>query len=219
MKKISTFLLLITILTTTGTAGQKLVYQNICAKTKKANGKFTRIIKKLRGNTTQYDVKWNNWKEKNRGTARYTLDKNYGTITWRFTQLLKNTDYTGIRRGKYLYISGKVKGKTISKKVEIDEEPFFNNPSIGLQKFVKSGKETMEFFIIHPFKLSSYRMKAINEGIVNIQIKGKTIKAYQIKWRLTGLRALFYSTRGWFRVKDGVFIKSAVNDGEFHELK
>lgn len=94
-----------------------------------------------------------------------------------------------------------------------------NNPTIGLQYFTKSPKREMEFEIINPENLKTYTMKAEKLESKIIKIDGKAHKAIKIKWKLTGLMSLFYRTTAWFRVSDGVFLKSAVDDGEFHQLK
>lgn len=179
-------------------------------------GQFTRqIMKNRQGHRVVV-----RWKEKNgdEGSVRYSLDNRMNTLSWRFTVPARNTDYTGTRMSNRLIIRGLLNGKRIRTVLKIGSKPLINNPMLGLQHFVRSGRSSMEFTILHPYKLKTYTMKAIREEEQHIRIQGRLYTAVQVKWRLTGLLALFHSQRAYFRKGDGLFLKSKPHDNEYHTI-
>lgn len=152
------------------------------------------------------------------GTQTSTLDTRYAMLHWKVVDPDEHTDYVGERKGNLLLIKGTHNNKPVDKRMKIDNLPFFTNPTIGLEEFVRTGKKKMDFRTIRPDNLSQYKMKAENQGIQAITVGGKLIAVIQVKWRLTGLRSRFYSQTYWFRKSDGVFVKSKVSRGRFSEL-
>ncbi len=184
-------------------------------------GEITKISRHME-DTSSGEVKITiNWEVENSvksGTQTSTLDARYATLRWKVTAPNEHTDYVGERKDNVLLIKGTHNDKPVDKRIEIDDLPFFSNPTIGLEEFVRTGKKKMNFRTLRPDNLSQYKMKAKNQGEQTITVGDKPVEVIQVKWGLTGLRSKFYSQTYWFRKSDGVFIKSEVSYDRFSEL-
>ena len=91
------------------------------------------------------------WQSKTNGdTVEQVLNSDYAIRTWKAISPKEKTDYVGDRTGNQLLIKGKHKGKEINKTAEIDDQPFFFHPALGLSEFVRSGKKSLEFWTVRP---------------------------------------------------------------------
>jgi hypothetical protein len=198
-------------------AEKTLLYREYNEKT----GEITRISRYM-GDPTSGKIKITiNWEVENSaksGTQTSTLNARYATLHWKVIDPNEHTDYVGERKGNLLLIKGTHKDKPVDKRMKIDDLPFFSNPTIGLEEFVRTGKKKMDFRIIRPDDLSQYKMKAENKGEQIITVGDKPIEVIQVKWGLTGLRSKFYSQTYWFRKSDGVFVRSKISYDRFSEL-
>lgn len=201
-----------------GDAGRTFFYKTYREKTGEVLTRSARYIENLSPDRIKVTIKWESESNGTSGTQEYVLDADYATQRWKVSHPGEDTDYVGERKGNMLVIKGRLNGKPMDKTIEIDEKQFYNNPSVGLEGFVRSGQEKLEFRTIRPDNLSEYKMKAAHKGVETITINGKKVEAIRVKWGLTGLRSKFYSRTFWFRKSDSVFVKSNVSGGESSEL-
>jgi hypothetical protein len=178
----------------------------------------TRQIRLLPSGEMRVNVEWESTVDSTGGTLEHLLDGAWETLRWKVTNPHEGTDYVGTRNGNTLVIEGTHHGEPVSKEIEIDEKPFFSNPSLGLEGFVRSGEEKMEFRTLRPDNLSEYKMKAQVKEVENITVNGEEIEAVRVKWGLTGLKAMFYSQTLWFRKADGVLLRTKSSRGRYTEL-
>jgi len=159
------------------------------------------------------------WKSQETGDeAEYALNTDYATQSWKVVSTKEGNDYAGERKGDQLLIKGKHKGKEIDKKIKINDRDFFFHPSLGLSGFARSGKESLEFWVLRPDKLKGYKMKAKRLDEETITLNGIEVETVSVKWGLTGLLSKFVNQTSWYRKSDGVFVRSSAFRGTFMEL-
>jgi hypothetical protein len=193
-------------------------YRSYHSKTGKLVGESSRRIEQRTDGGYRVFVEWRSDPDTSSGTQEYVLDENYSTLSWKVMNPKAGTDYKGERNGKVLTISGTVKGEVVSKELKIDEKPFYYNPNLGLENFVRSGEEKREFRTLRPDNLKQYKMKASLKDTETITINGTEVEAIKVKWGLTGLKAAFFRQTLWFRKSDGVFLKSKERNDVYSEL-
>jgi hypothetical protein len=202
-----------------GDKSRTYFYRSYNAKTGDLVGESSRRIEPHPDGGYRVFVEWESYPDTSSGTQEYVLDENYSTLSWKVMNAKAKTDYRGERTGEVLTITGTVKGETVSKELKLDALPFYNNPNLGLENFVRSGEEKREFRTLRPDNLKQYKMKASLKDTETITINGEEIEAVKVQWGLTGLKAAFFKQTLWFRKSDGVFMRSQErNDvyGEFY---
>lgn len=144
-------------------------------------------------------VSWRSLADSTSGTQRYLVDNEYATLEWSVQDTVEHTDCSGRREGNLLIVRGTLKGEAVDESIGIDDKPFYFNPSLSLQGFVRSGEEKCEFRTLRPASLSEYKMKAKVEEHTTITIQGREYPAVRVKWGLTGFKSRFFNQKLWFR--------------------
>ncbi|MBT4290231.1 MAG: hypothetical protein HOD92_23140 [Deltaproteobacteria bacterium] len=142
----------------------------------------------------------------NISTSESLLDQNYELIQTRIRKGHIDSDYQVKKTDQFVFIFGKRKGKSINKKLELTDNPFYWDPKLGLSGFVKSSKTSLVFQVIRPDNQKVYEMKAERIGLKNISINGKKIVALEIYWSLTGFLSIFFDQTYYYRASDGLFL-------------
>jgi len=180
--------------------------------------KSSRVIRRVSPSTFEVVLLWASPADSSSGEQRYLVDDDFATLEWTVERPDTKTNYTGRREGNVLTITGTLDGAVVEKRIEIDERPFHNNPSFGLEGFVRSGEKEAEFRTLRPDNLSDYKMKARVKERDVINIGGQEVTAVRVEWGLTGFKSMFFKRNLWFRESDGRFLRSEVADGEYSEL-
>jgi hypothetical protein len=152
------------------------------------------------------------------GIDQSKLAKDYSTISAQVVVNKEGSDYTANRIGNVIKINGVFRNKTISKSIEIDENPFYTNPTIGLKGFILSGKEKAKFWLLRPDKPELLKMRVTRYGAEIIEIGGRRLEAIKLEWGLTGIGSLFFNEVYWFDRKNKVFLKNINRDGIVTEM-
>jgi hypothetical protein len=150
--------------------------------------------------------------------VKHVLNGEFANIEWHAITPNENTDYLGERIENTLVLNGTFKGKKINKIIRLDENPFFCHPILGLSEFARSPHQSCEFWILRPDNLAKYKLEALKLDVEYITVDCKKIKAIKVRWGLRGILSKLFSQTFWFRVSDGVFIKSQPSRGEFTVL-
>lgn len=138
----------------------------------------------------------------------FVLDAQYDTLEWSTKRQNQDTDYTGRKEGRKLILKGVLKGETVDKTVELeDDKPFYFSPKFNLQKFVLSDAEEIEFWTLRKDELTPYMMVAKKDGTKMLKINGQAIEAVVVKYSPTGKFAKYYRRTYYYRPSDGLFVQ------------
>ena len=149
----------------------------------------------------------------------FVLDEDFQTVEWMTKRTDQETDYTGSKDGRKLMLKGVLKGESINKTIELeDDNPFYFTPKFNLQKFIMSDDEKIEFWMLRKDKLTPAPMQATKVGVKKITVDGKEVEAVKVKYSAAGKYAKYYRRTYYYRKSDGVFIKRKAPDGSVTEL-
>ena len=182
------------------------VVQNSRRVTYRPDGKFDVVIE------------WTSFTDDQSGRQSYFLGPNWATLQWTSVSPAEDTNLEGRREGDRVILRGRHRGEGVETSYEIDELPLHINPALGLQFFVTSGQEKMEFWTLRPDNLNKYKMKAENKGPETVDVDGRPVEAVRVEWGLTGLKSMFFSQTMWFRATNGVFVRSDTSRGRWSQL-
>lgn len=167
---------------------------------------------------TQTAIKWSE-EHKNgkiklntvQGSERheYLTGNGYKTESWRIVNPSTNTYLTvSLNRGTYT-LSGRFKGKPISKTVKSKGKPWYQNIAYNAGLTLKNGK-TVEYECFRPDNMKLYTMSATKKRIVKFDGKN----ALKIEVALTGFMSVFWSCDYYFDPHTLLFVGyKGVNGG------
>lgn len=139
----------------------------------------------------------------------YLIGNGYKTDSWRIVNPSTNTYLTvSLNRGTYT-LSGRFKGKPISKTVKSKGKPWYQNIAYNAGLTLKNGK-TVEYECFRPDNMKLYTMSATKKGIVKFDRKN----ALKIEVALTGFMSVFWSCDYYFDPHTLLFVGyKGVNGG------
>lgn len=159
---------------------------------------------------TQTAIKWSE-EHKNgkirlnavQGSERheYLIGNGYKTVSWKVVNPSTNTNLTvSLNRGRYS-ISGRFKGKQISKTVKSKSKPWYQNIAYNAGLTLKNGK-SVEYECFRPDNMKLYTMSATKKGIEKFDGKN----ALRIEVGLTGFMSVFWSCDYYFDANTLLFV-------------
>ena len=125
---------------------------------------------------------------------------------WDFRQG-QQTAIQVVRDGNLLKISGLLRGDAIQKEEKIDDRPWYQPLSFSLRSFLDSPETRISFWMIRSDNLQVMAMQAKKEGIEEIMVAGKTVRAQKVILSREGLFAAFWQSVFWFREDDRFFVR------------
>lgn len=139
----------------------------------------------------------------------YFIGGGYKTERWKIVNPSTKTDLTvSLNRGTYT-ISGRFKGKPISKTVKSRGKPWYQNIAYNAGLTLKKGK-SVEYECFRPDNMKLYNMSATKKGIDKFD--GKS--ALRIEVALTGFMSVFWSCDYYFDPHTLLFVGyKGVNGG------
>lgn len=139
----------------------------------------------------------------------YLLGNGYKTESWKIVNPSTNTDLTvSLNRGTYT-LSGKFKGKPISKTVKSKGRPWYQNIAYNAGLTLKNRK-SVEYECFRPDNMKLYNMSATKKGIERFNGKNPL----RIEVALTGFMSVFWSCDYYFDPNTLLFVGyKGVNGG------
>lgn len=119
----------------------------------------------------------------------------------------REMDVVAVRQGEKIVFSGLLQGQEVDRVVRIDDMPWYQPLSFSLRNFVRSQKESVDFWMIRPDSLEAVKMRATRQSLEKIEVNHREEQAVKVEVRLTGFLSAFWSCHYWFRPEDGVFLK------------
>ncbi|MFC1514358.1 hypothetical protein ACFL5X_00455 [Candidatus Omnitrophota bacterium] len=138
-------------------------------------------------------------------TSRH--DETGAVIQWHLQNLNQDTDIVARREGNRILIGGKVKGKTVVKKIAIDEAPWYQTVSFALTTFAASEDTSVTFWALRTDTLTPHKMRAMKTGVETISFQKKEIETQKIRVKLTGFKAMFWHSDYWLKKDNGLFLR------------
>jgi len=111
------------------------------------------------------------------------------------------------RDGNKITISGTSSGEPVHKQLNKDGLPWFQSLYYSLSCFVRSDRQSIEFWMIRPDNLSLVKLRAEKKAVETIRVNGKKEKAKKIRLGLTGLLSYVWHGYYWYRAQDGVLLQ------------
>jgi hypothetical protein len=135
-------------------------------------------------------------------------DDSETTVRYRVASPAKNMDYSAARAGNLIMVQGVVAGKAVSRKLLIDDSPWYQTLEVSLSPYALAGSaQPLVFWIVQPWEARAYLMRAKVEPEQTILMAKASVRALPVRVSPTGLLGLFWSTLYWYRSPDGVFVR------------
>lgn len=108
-----------------------------------------------------------------------------------------------------LTVTGTIKGKKQNRVYTI-KNPFYVTFHIAMEEFIRSDKESLDFCVLLIFGKNAqiYDLRMTKEGTEMLTIMGTPIETIKTRVTLPDFRGAFWSSEYWFRVSDGIRVKS-----------
>jgi hypothetical protein len=129
------------------------------------------------------------------------------TREWSVKDPAQKIDLQVTRRDNSLLMTGLFKDSTISRKVSIDDAPWYQALSLSLRQFINPNRDHLEFWSIRPDTLDVHKLQVTRSGEELVDMNGTMTRAIKLKIQLTGLKSMFWSCHYWLRKEDGLFIR------------
>jgi hypothetical protein len=141
------------------------------------------------------------------GNLEFTCDKDWNVKIWKFKNKDEGSDFTATRNDNIIKIEGQMNGRTVIKELKIDGKPWYQMIPFALSDFVKSGKESLEFWIVQKNKMEAIETIFKRGNVENIEIEGKIFETIKVRHTLPGVKGAFWGSDYWVRKTDGVYVK------------
>lgn len=127
--------------------------------------------------------------------------------TTRWEMKKAEMDVVAVRQENTIVFKGSKQGRAVERNIAIDGLPWYQPLSFSLRNFLRSQKNSVEFWMVRPDQLELVKMRATRQFLETIAVNNREEKAVRIEVRLTGLLSGLWSCQYWFREEDGVFLK------------
>lgn len=148
----------------------------------------------------------------------YRVDEKGNAGRWSVVFPERNTAYQADRQGDELRVRGQIEGEVVDEVLEVRDALLFANVGIGLSLFARSGEELIEFAAFTEGDRALVRLDAQREGLETELVDGRPVQVIRVRWAARGWRGWFYERYSWFRVEDGILVRTDERDGRATEL-
>ncbi len=134
------------------------------------------------------------------------LDNALLTLSYHVTSPARRIDYTVVRSGNTLVFGGIFGGKPVSKRIAIDQRPWYESFERSAHDLVTGGsRNALVFWIVNPWDANAYLLQARSEGSEEVTVDGEQVDAVRVRAQPVGILRFFWSALYWFRPDDGQF--------------
>lgn len=131
-----------------------------------------------------------------------------GTIAWRQTDSAAGSDLRAERTGDIIRVTGRLKGKEVTREVRIDPAPWYQIFGPGISDLLPSNAAQMEFWVVNPDDLAPHKMLARRAGTERLDIAGAQVDTFKIHFSPAGALAIFWGADFWYRPADSAYLFS-----------
>ncbi|GEM_PF-6896601 len=115
--------------------------------------------------------------------------------------------FTVERDNNTLVFKGMYKDKQLNKSIKIDKDPWFGNYH-SLSQFAISKLDRQEYYMAILETQDIMKMVAIKEKVETVKIGDKNVDTQKVRITLADWRSMFWSSYAWFRLTDGLLVKT-----------
>jgi hypothetical protein len=131
-----------------------------------------------------------------------------GAVSWSQVEESTGTDLHGERKGDIIRFSGTVKGKSVSREVKIDGEPWYQIFGPIITELLPQEKQQRDFWVVNPDDLAPHKMMVRRAGADQITLAGAPVPALKIHFSPAGALAPFWGADFWYRPQDSTWLYS-----------
>ncbi len=131
-----------------------------------------------------------------------------GGVAWRQTDRQAETDLRAERTGDSIRFSGTVKGKSVSREVKVDREPWYQIFGPIITELLPQDRERRDFWVVNPDDLAPHKMMVRRAGTEQITLAGVATAALKIHFSPAGGLAPFWGADFWYRPQDFTWLYS-----------
>jgi hypothetical protein len=131
-----------------------------------------------------------------------------GAVSWRQTEPRAGTDLRAERARDTVRFSGTVKGKTVSRDVKIDSEPWYQIFGPIITELLPAGRQQRDFWVMNPDDLAPHKMMVRRAGADRITLAGVPTDTVKIHFSPAGGLAPFWGADFWYRPRDLTWLYS-----------
>lgn len=157
------------------------------------------------------------WQEKG-GEVTHIVetDSSLETVSWRYRDEARNSDFRACKKGERIMLRGKHQGEEVQREFELDGYAWLQMFPHEMAGFITSDAGTRYYRAIGiqgrgDMKMATF--KAIKKGIEPIDLNGCSVDAVHVEISLTGFLSMFWTGHYWFRESDGRYLRFEGNMG------
>lgn len=115
------------------------------------------------------------------------------------------------REGENLRLSGSFEGKDKDKTFEADG--LWYGSVLLLRDAVLQKAEEVEFFVTKPETERVIKLVALRQDVETVEVDGVPCEAVKYKYTVPGFQGMFWKSYYWYRVSDGLLVKTEETRG------
>ena len=127
------------------------------------------------------------------------------TVEWRFYDRLHQHDFTAVRDGNRITITGTFAGARVEKTIDAGMTPWFQEPGLQAFKFITGGETYCDYIAIIPSTLETMNYSLIKSGDEPITMNAKKTVMLKVENKYSGVMSAILVSQYWFKKNDGLF--------------
>ncbi|HUV06311.1 MAG TPA: hypothetical protein VMX75_01200 [Spirochaetia bacterium] len=139
--------------------------------------------------------------------ARMTLDSDFATLAWEYSDSRKGIQLSAYRMGDVIVLTGRREGKRVDRKLQISSDPWFQAYPLSFEKFVVSGHKQRLYWSVNPSDTNAYDFSVTRRGVEEVTVNGRQEQASHLYITLRGFRSAFWHADSWHRISDGMYFR------------
>lgn len=140
-------------------------------------------------------------------TQSFELDPRFVSYTWTRRNAREGTDFTAVRHGNVIRLTGFFKSQRVNREYRIDDRPWKQCFPVDLQKWAASPDKTLTFWAINPLDLEIHTFRVKKQDRETITVNGQPVETVRVRIAPTGLLSFLWHCNVWFRASDGRFVR------------
>lgn len=140
-------------------------------------------------------------------TQSFELDAAFLSNSWHRRNPRERTDFTAVRSGSVVRLTGLFKGKRVDREYKIDTRPWKQCFPVDLQEWAVSPEPSLTFWAINPVNLGMNLFCATKKETGTIVIGGKPVEAVHVRVSPVGPASFVWHSDVWFRKADGRYLR------------
>ena len=141
--------------------------------------------------------------------VKIVCDKSGDTQRLEYKNTQHQIQIRAVRKNQALIkVTGMVADDPVDEEIEIEDHPWYQEVGFSIQSFLRSEANSTQFWMLHPKKVSAYKMKITKVGKEMVELAGKKLQATKTEMIIDAFfLSVWWSAYHWHRTSDGLFIR------------